>query len=174
MELHMQSHHFARRTPDWRVAAIAGLAAGVIFLILEVLATWILGTSPWAPLRMTAAIVMGHSVSSQSATFDPSVTLVALVVHFALSIIFGLIVAAIMASFSLDSSIGMASLAGAIFGLVVYGLDFYGMTRVFPWFGDARSAASLATHLVFGLVVAITYMKLERKLDNLGATPIKR
>ncbi|KDP87724.1 membrane protein [Cupriavidus sp. SK-3] len=174
MELHMQSHHFARRTPDWRVAAIAGLAAGVIFLILEVLATWILGTSPWAPLRMTAAIVMGHSVSSQSATFDPSVTLVALVVHFALSIIFGLILAAIMASFSLDSSIGMASLAGAIFGLVVYGLDFYGMTRVFPWFGDARSAASLATHLVFGLVVAITYMKLERKLDNLGATPIKR
>jgi hypothetical protein len=91
-------------------AAIAGLAAGVIFLILEVLATWILGTSPWAPLRMTAAIVMGHSAASQSATFDPSVTLVALVVHFALSLIFGLILAAIMASFSLDSSIGMASL----------------------------------------------------------------
>jgi hypothetical protein len=110
MELHMQSHHFARRTPDWHVAAIAGLAAGVIFLILEVLATWILGTSPWAPLRMTAAIVMGHSAASQLATFDPSVTLVALVVHFALSLIFGLILAAIMASFSLDSSIGMASL----------------------------------------------------------------
>ncbi|SCU80626.1 conserved membrane hypothetical protein [Cupriavidus necator] len=171
MELRMQSHHFARRRPDWRVAVIAGLAAGVIFLLLEVLATWIVGTSPWAPFRMTAAIVMGHSVASLQPTFDLGITLAALVVHFALSVIFGLILAAIMASFSLDSSIGIAALAGVIFGLVVYGLDFYGMTRVFPWFGDARGAASLVTHLVFGLVVAITYMKLGHKLGGRGATP---
>ncbi|BDB29707.1 hypothetical protein Tamer19_38070 [Cupriavidus sp. TA19] len=174
MELRTQSHHLARRTPDWRVAVIAGLAAGVIFLLLEVLATWILGTSPWVPLQMTAAIVMGHSVVSLQPTFDLGITLVALVVHFALSVIFGLVLAAIMALFRFVSSIGMAALAGAIFGLVVYGLAFNGMTRVFPWFGDARGAASLVTHLVFGLVVAITYMKLERKLDNRVTTPAKR
>ncbi len=107
MELHMHSHHFARRTPDWRVAAIAGFAAGVIFLLLEVAATLILGGSPWAPLRMTAAIVMGHSAASSVAAFDLGITLVALVVHFALSVLFSLILAVIMASFSFDSSVGM-------------------------------------------------------------------
>lgn len=170
MELHMHSHHFARRSPGWRAAALAGVAAGVIFLILEVAATLILGGSPWAPLHMTAAIVMGHSVASQAATFDLGIMLGALVVHFALSVLFGLILAAIMASFSFDSSIGMASLVGVIFGLVVYWFDFYGMTRVFPWFGDARSVASLGTHLVFGLVIADTYMKLEGKLGGRGTT----
>ncbi|CAG9180791.1 hypothetical protein [Cupriavidus pinatubonensis] len=170
MELHMHSHRFARRRPDWCAAAFAGLAAGVIFLVLEVAVTVIQGGSLWAPVRMTAAIVMGHNVLTNEVGFEAGVMLAGLVVHFALSAILGLILAAIMASFSFDSSFGVATLAGVIFGLVVYWFDFYGMTRVFPWFADARSAASLGTHLVFGLVAADTYWRFKGKVDIGAAT----
>lgn len=36
MKPHTRSHHFVRKMPDWRAVAIAGPAAGVIFLLLEV------------------------------------------------------------------------------------------------------------------------------------------
>jgi len=58
MELHMHSHHYARRMPDWRAAVIGGCVAGAVFLVLEFLAMWAIGQSPWGPPRMIAAIVV--------------------------------------------------------------------------------------------------------------------
>ncbi|WP_193727667.1 hypothetical protein [Paraburkholderia franconis] len=89
MELHMHSHHFARRTPDWRAAIIGGCVAGVVFLVLELLAMWVMGQSPWGPPRMIAAIALGQGILAQPAAFDLGIVMVALIVHFALSIIFG-------------------------------------------------------------------------------------
>ena len=163
MELHMHSHHFARRTPDWRAAAIGGCVAGAVFLVLELLPMWVAGQSPWGPLRMIAAIPLGRGVLSQPATFDAGIVLVALIVHFVLSVIFALILAVIIAPFNFDSSLGMASLAGAVFGVAVYLINFYGMSQVFPWFADARGWVSFLSHIVFGLVAADMYVQLERK-----------
>ncbi|KWR77507.1 hypothetical protein [Cupriavidus sp. IDO] len=162
MELHMHSHHFTRRMPDWRAAAIAGFSAGVVFLVIEMVALWMMGENPLGPPRMIAAIVMGPDVLSQAGT-GAGVMLAALIIHFVLSIVFGLILAVIMAPFSFDSSVGMASLAGAVFGVAVYLINFYGMTRVFPWFAEARGGVSFLAHVVFGLVAADAYLKLERK-----------
>ncbi|MBP0633217.1 hypothetical protein [Cupriavidus sp. AcVe19-1a] len=162
MELHMHSHHFTRRMPDWRAAAIAGFSAGVVFLVVEMVALWLMGENPMGPPRMIAAIVMGPDVLSQGGT-SAGVMLAALITHFVLSIVFGMILAIIMAPFSFDSSIGMASLVGAVFGVAVYLIDFYGMTRVFPWFAEARGGLSFLAHVIFGLVAADAYLKLERK-----------
>jgi hypothetical protein len=82
MELHMHSHHYARRAPDWRAAAIGGCVAGAVFLVLELLALWVDGQSPWGPLQMTAAIPLGPGVLSQPAAFDAGIVLVALIAHF--------------------------------------------------------------------------------------------
>lgn len=172
MELHMHSHHFARRMPDWRAAAMAGFAAGVVFLVVELIALWLMGESPWGPPRMVAAIVMGRDVLSQAVPGAGAV-LAALVVHFVLAILFGLILAVIMAPFSFDSSIGMASAAGALFGVAVYVIDFYGMTRVFPWFAEARGSLSFLAHVVFGLVAADAYWKLERREAGESGTGVK-
>jgi hypothetical protein len=109
MELHMHSHHFARRMPDWRAAVIGGCVAGAVFLVLELLAMWAIGQSPWGPPRMIAAIVLGRDALIQPATFDASIMLAALIVHFVLAIIFAVILAVIMAPFSLDSSVGMVA-----------------------------------------------------------------
>ena len=172
MELHMHSHHFARRMPDWRAAAIAGFTAGVVFLVVELVGLWLMGENPWRPPQMIAAIVMGRDVLSQAMP-GIDVLVAALVVHFALSVVFGLILGVIMASFSLDSSFAMASLVGAVFGVVVYVIDFYGMTRVFPWFAETRSGLSFLTHVVFGLVAADAYRKLERKEARASGTESK-
>jgi hypothetical protein len=138
--------------------------AGVVFLVLElVLATLIPGGSPWASPRMLASIILGRDVLHAPAAFEAGIMVAALAMHFVLAIVFALILSLIMVRFSFDSSAGMASLAGAMFCLAMYLLNFYGMTRLFPWFAEARNWVSVVSHLVFGVVVADTYMRLERK-----------
>jgi uncharacterized membrane protein YagU involved in acid resistance len=149
--------------PDWRAAAIAGCIAGAVFLLLELLAMWIFGQSPWGAPRMIAAIALGRGVLSQPATFGFDIILMALIVHFGLSVIFALVLAAIIAPLSLDSSVGKTSLVGAAFGVALYLVNFYGMSQIFPWVADARSWASFVSHIVFGLVAADTYLRLETK-----------
>jgi cytochrome c biogenesis protein CcdA len=63
---------------------------------------------------------------------------------------------------------GMAALAGAVFGVVVYVINFYGMTQFFPWFAEARNWVSVLVHIVFGIVAAGVYMKLERRASNIA------
>ncbi|WP_429318414.1 hypothetical protein [Paraburkholderia sp. GAS448] len=163
MERHMHSHQFTRRMPDWRAVVIAGCVAGAVFLVLELLGIWFAGQSPWGAPRMIAAIAVGRGVLTQPPTFEVGIVLVALAVHFVLSVIFTLILAVIIAPFSFDSSMGMASLAGAVFGATVYLVNFYGMSHVFPWVADARSWVSFVSHIAFGLIAADTYLRLERK-----------
>ncbi|WP_337925172.1 hypothetical protein [Burkholderia thailandensis] len=99
----------------------------------------------------------------QPATFVPGVMLVALVTHFVLAILFTVIRAEIMALFSLDSSVGMASQVGAVFGLLLYLVNFHGRTQWFPWFADARGWLSFLDHVVFGLVAADTCLRPKKK-----------
>ena len=170
MELHMHSHHFVRRMPEWPATVIGGCVAGAVFLVIELFAMRVMGQSVWALVRMTAAIVMGREVLTQPATFAAGVVLVALVVHFALSILFAAVLAVIMAPFSLDSSDGMASLVGAVFGVLLYVVNLHGMTQLFPWFADARGWVSFLNHIVFGLAAADTYLSLEKKPSYAGGT----
>ncbi|AQV93879.1 hypothetical protein BJN34_08245 [Cupriavidus necator] len=165
MELHMQSHRYTHRWPDWRAAALAGLVAGVVFLVLDLLAAMLMGASVWKTLTMIGAILLGPDVLTQTATFQMSVLLAAVGVHFVLSVVFALILATIMAPFHFDSSVGMASVVGALFGLGLLLVNFYGMTAVFPWFAEARGWVTAIAHIVFGLVAADSYLKLERHAD---------
>ena len=60
MELHMQSHHWQARLPDWAAAAIAGFGAGGVMMLLEVLWAVTAGADdPWRPTHMVAAMAMG-------------------------------------------------------------------------------------------------------------------
>jgi hypothetical protein len=146
--------------PNWRASVAAGVIAGAVFVVLEMLLVPIvLGGSPWDPPRMIAAIVMGEGVlpqPGQPSPFDAGVLMVALLVHFALSIIYALILAAVIVRMSRGPAIGM----GLLFGLVLYAVNFYGFTTLFPWFAMARNWVSVFAHLVFGLVTAWAYTTL--------------
>jgi hypothetical protein len=162
----MYSHHFACRMTDWRAAAISGCIAGLVSLLLELFAMLILGQSPWGAPRMIVAIALSRDVLSLPATFGFGIIVLGLIVHFVLSVIFVVVLAVIIAPFSLDSSMRMASLAGATFGVALYLVNFYGMSHLFPWLADTRSWANFVSHIVFGLVAADSYLRLETKEEG--------
>ena len=166
MELHAHSHHWVRRTPDWRAAAVAGFAAGAILMVLELFwSAWGAGGSPWEIPHMVAAIVSGPGRLA-TPEFDLGVVALALVTHYVLGIVFGLILGMVMAPFRLDSSAGMALTIGGAFGLLLYLVNFFVLAAMFPWFAEIRGAATLIAHLIFGMSAAFLYWKLER--DDTG------
>ncbi len=162
MQLHLRSHQWEARVPDWIAAAIAGFVAGAVVMVMELL--WsivVLDISPWAAPHLVAAIVMGPS-ALESTAFSVSVVTVALLTHYVLGAIVGVILASIIAPFHFDSSILMIASIGAMFGLVLYIFNFYGMVHIFPWFAGMRNGVTLTSHLLFGITAAIMYRQLER------------
>ncbi len=144
---------------NWKAAISAGLIAGLIFMMLEmILVATIGGGSPWGPPRMIAAIAMGAEVLPPPASFDMGVFVVAMMVHFALSILLGIVFAAIAEAARWRTA--AASAFGLAFGLLIYLFHFYGMTALFPWFAMARGAISIFAHAAFGLVLGYSYRRL--------------
>ena len=138
----------------WRSAALAGIAAGVVATLAQI-ALWWVSSEPLPAIlfrdaRLTAAIFMGREVLPPPATFDGSVMLIATLVHFALSIAYALTLSVFISRLRTPLSL----LAGAAFGLLLYAINMYGFTFVFPWFEAARDWVTAATHVVFGVVVA--------------------
>ncbi|WP_425450131.1 hypothetical protein [Virgifigura deserti] len=147
---------------DWKAALWAGLIAGAIFMMLEMILVAVTGMgSPWGPPRMIAAMVMGRDVLPPPATFDLGVLMIAMVIHFVLSIVYGFILAWILWRWGLG--LGLALLAGAAFGLTLYLVNFYGFaSALFPWFAEARNWVSILSHIVFGAVLAWAYKAIAR------------
>lgn len=150
----------AFRLPDARSAVLAGIAAGVVSTVAQV-ALWLMFTDAFPDIlfrdaRLAAAIVLGRDVLPPPASFDMVVMLVSTVVHFALSIAYGLVLATGLASLGIVASI----LAGAAFGVALFVVNMYGFTAVFPWFAASRDAITVAAHVVFGVTAAVVYHAL--------------
>lgn len=144
---------------DLKAAIWAAIVAGFVFMILEMLlVATVGGGSPWGPPRMIGAIALGRDVLPPPPTFDLGVFVVAMLVHFALSIVLGIILGWIISRWRLGlmASIGV----GAVFGLAVYFVHFYGFTAIFPWFAMARTWITIFAHIVFGAVLGWTYHAL--------------
>ena len=107
---------------------------------------------------MIAAIGMGRDVLPPPATFDPVVFMVAMAIHFLLSIVLAVVFAQVAGRLSTPLAIA----AGAAFGLAIYALHFYGFTSVFPWFAMARNGITIASHLAFGIALAWSYRAFSR------------
>ncbi len=167
MELHIQSHHWERRMPDWRAAAVAGVAGGALVMVLELFwSIMVLDESPWRPAHKIAAMVMGSGALDQMSLFSIGIVATALVLHYLLGAVMGMILGAVIAPFRFDSSMGMEAVIGLAFGIVAYGWNFYVMTAVFPWFVSERGAGPLLANLLFGALTAIVYGMLERRTQD--------
>ena len=141
---------------DIQGALLAGLIAGLVFLILEMALMPLLGMSTMAPLQMMGAILLGPEVLPPVA-ITAGVVAAALAVHFVLSIIF----AFILGAFINQRRFGSALSVGLVFGLVLYVVNFYIFTGFFPWFAEARNWVSVVAHLVFGATAALVYLRVE-------------
>jgi hypothetical protein len=163
MELRMHSHHYVARKPDWMAAAVAGFVGGSVVMVMELFwSTMVIDVSPWAASHLVAAILMGQDALHSSA-FSVGIVTTALVIHYVLGAVFGMILAAIIAPFHFDSSVAMALTIGAVFGLVLYLFNFYGMVHVYPWFSEMQNAVVMFSHLLFGMTAGLMYRQLERQ-----------
>ena len=141
---------------DLKAALAAAVAAGAVFIVLEMLlVAFVGGDSPWAPPRMIAAIALGPSVLPPPTTFDVGIVMAGLAVHLALSIVYAVLLGWAVAMFRMSAP--LALLAGALFGLLLYAVNFYLFTETFPWFAMARNWMSILAHGVFGAVLGIVY-----------------
>jgi hypothetical protein len=149
------------KTIDWKAAVWAGIIAGLVFMVLEMLLVQLAGEgNMWGPPRMMAAIVMGREVLPPPATFDAGVLIVAMMVHFMLSLVYAFIFAWILGRWHMTMTV--AAIGGLLFGLVIYAVNFYGFTAVFPWFAEARDWITVLAHAIFGATLGVVYRPLAR------------
>ncbi len=162
MELHLREHRWEARVPDFLAAAIAGFGAGGVLMVLEIIVVAVSGDAdPWRTTRMIAALLMNSEVLDASGA-SAGVVAAALLVHYLLGAVFGVALGALIAPFKLDSSVAMVLTAGAVFGVLLYALNFLVLVAIFPWFAALRGWPTLIAHLIFGMVAAFTYFKLEK------------
>lgn len=167
MELQMQSHAWRTRQPDWAAAITAGLIAGALLMVLDLLwSVSVAGGSPWRTSHLIAAIVMGPETLQQSSTFSIAVVAIALATHYLLGIVFGVVLAFIIAGFHYEANPGVLEVIGLVFGAGLYLVNFHAMANFFPWMAELRGWAAFIAHLVFGLTIVLAYPWLERRSDN--------
>ena len=145
---------------DIKAALLAGLLAGVVDLALLAASAWTQGQNVWVNMRHTAAILMGPGVLPPPATFDLLLFIVSTIVHFGLSMIYGVIVAFFVrkANWTIGLMIGVAV------GFGIYVVNYYVFAPLlFPWLIESRSGmVPTLIHPVFGMIAAAAYLKLRR------------
>ena len=145
---------------------IAGLSAGAVATLAQ-LALWWLAEVPvfetlFRDARLTAALVMGPGVLPPPSTAQWDILLVATLIHFALSVLYAFVPVSLVGH--LRGWVALA--AGGLYGLMIYVVNLYGLTMLFPWFSVARDWITLIAHLVFGLALAAACLLLAGKSDR--------
>lgn len=139
---------------DPGMVLFAGLVAGVVAAVAQIILWWLAGMPLpeifFRDARLTAALIMGSGVLPPPSTPQWDVLLVATLIHFALSIAYALIPAHLAGRLRA----GPTLLVGASYGLLIYVVNLYGLTLLFPWFAVARDWVTLVTHVVFGVTLA--------------------
>ena len=151
------------RATDWSAAVWAGVIAGAVFMMLEMAMVWLfMGESPWAPPHMIAAMALGKDVLPPPDTYAPfsaKIMMTAMIIHFVLAIVYGLIVGWLVHRF--DWAGGLA--IGALFGIAIYIVNFYLIAPgLFPWFQMAQNWISAFAHTMFGLIAGGAYIGLRK------------
>lgn len=157
------AHARAFRLPPPVAAVCAGLAAGVLATVAQLLLWWVftdrLPEILFRDARLAAAIVAGPAVLRGPQDFDATLMLVATVVHFLLSGLYGIALWPLVARLAA----GRALAVGALFGLGLFALNMYGFTLVFPWFDVARDWITAAAHVAFGVSAAGVFVALAER-----------
>ena len=91
--------------------------------------------------------------------FDWAAMIVATLIHFSLSVIYSMILAA----FIVRRSLGVSVFVGVEFGFILFGVNMYIFTLIFPWFEEARDWITLVAHVVFGIIAAAMYRVLSER-----------
>jgi hypothetical protein len=164
MDTLLGSRSWKWRATDWTAAAVSGFAAGAVLMVLDLVwSAFFNPEGPWRTSHMIAPIFTGAGgLKTSGYEFSLGVVAIALATHYVLGIVFGLVMAALLVQFKLDSSLGIATVAGASMGFALYLINFGLLVVFFPWLVALRGVETIAAHVVFGVVAALLYCRLKR------------
>ncbi|MFP4323912.1 MAG: hypothetical protein ACLFTK_15765 [Anaerolineales bacterium] len=140
-----------QKNVSWRAIPVAGLLAGTVFLLTNLLLSWLVfDIQPGLFLRYVASLALGSDVLTTS---GEGAWIAGLGVHYALSLLFALVIAIVIHRWGLWVGI----IGGGVLGLAIYAINLYTMTLLFDWFFAINSTVLAASHALFGAVAGGTY-----------------
>lgn len=143
---------------DKRAATIAGLVAAIVSLLLGMGVLQYLHENAVALPRLLATIVLGRDALDAALTPVTTALAVGTAVHLVLGLVFAFVI-----SFTLHRwGFWVGLIGGGLFGLALYAINTYSMSRFFPEFFFYRSWFMVGLHVVFGALCGGIYETLER------------
>jgi hypothetical protein len=141
----------------WVSAVSAGAVAGIAYIVMQsVLGSIIHGESVWAPFHRIAAMVLGPAGLENIEEFDASAVGMAISIHLGLAAFYGIVLSYLIVEFTRKN----APWLGAVAGLLIYLVNYYGFAGLFPWMIEMRGTVTLLSHIVFGGLLALCYWAL--------------
>jgi hypothetical protein len=138
------------------VAAVeAGVAGGALLLLIWMFLVSLprFGT-PWAMPRMVAALILGRdALMPTNLANGILIVLVGLLVHFVLSALYALPLAAVVQRWAWSAAV----LAGVAWGLFLYLFNFSTPAETFEWFSPTRGWLNLFGHMAYGGLAGWSY-----------------
>ncbi len=149
---------------DWSAVIWAGLLSGLTMLLISVALPWLFLGDPLLIVRLIASMMLGPEVIPAQAGLVPGIYVVALITHFSLSFLFAGLIALIFHRWG----ILVAFVGGAVMGAVIYFMNYYSFSLVFPWLFPYRNWMLLLAHIFFGGLAGALYELFEdgRYIDH--------
>jgi hypothetical protein len=143
---------------DKRAAVIAGLIAAIVSLGAGMAVLQYLHESAISLPRLLATIALGRGALDAEVTPNGMALGVGIAVHLVLGLIFAFVI-----SFTLHRwGFWVGLIGGGLFGLALYAINTYTMSRFFPEFWHYRSWFMLGFHVLFGALCGGIYEAIER------------
>lgn len=152
------------RAPVHPLAGVcAGVIAGAVYLVAQSILAGTVSGDTWLPLRRICAILLGDDVLS-GADFGMELAGIGLLVHFAVSIVYGRFVDLAVR----DAPLAKATVVGGFVGLALYLVVFELVAQfAFPWFRNSPDGITAMDHVLFGVICGAAYWGLRRRLPML-------
>ena len=140
----------------------AGIVAGVIFAMMEVVGAAVMGNPAAMPLRMFASVVLGRGAMQGPLG---QVLVVGTIAHLVLSAVFGLVYGILGGRVSEPTRTSFGRQAGIAIGVAVWLVNFQIIVRVlYPWFlGSPQFLQAMMHGLFFGVPLALLFTASERR-----------
>jgi hypothetical protein len=149
---------------------VAGVLGGAVLAIVLVASAIARGQDLWIPLKGAAAPFLGERAGLPG--FDAEAVALGAAAHFAVSIVWGVLFAAL----GYGLSRGATVVGGALWGFAVW---FVMYSVVLPFVGLARMAETapvgpaILSHVAFGLAVGLGFLPFQHPRPQLGG-PVTR
>ena len=130
---------------------VGGVVSGVVFIVATMWYSASTGGPAVMPLRMISTIVLGDAAMGKGTTSPALGVVVHLVLSAAFGVAFGLVVPWLRTN-------GTVALAGVVYGLVLYLVNFQVLARLFfTTFKMANQPFEVVVHVVFGILLAFAF-----------------